>query len=50
MCRRSDDRLLKGISSFGMFNPHPNVSCSLRANLIQSSIISTVEKDVIGYK
>ncbi len=50
MCRRSDDKVLKGISSFGMFNPRLNVSFSLRANLIPSAIISTVERDVIGYK
>jgi type III restriction enzyme len=50
MCRRSDDKVLKGISSFGMFNPRLNVSFSLRANLIPSAIISTVERDVIGYR
>ncbi len=50
MCRRSDDRVLKGISSFGMFDPRLNVSYSLRANLIPSEIISTVEKDVVGCK
>ncbi len=50
MFRRPNDRVLKGISSFGMFNPRLNASYSLRANLIPSSIISTVERDVIRYK
>lgn len=50
MCQHSDDKVLKGISSFGMFNPRLNVSFSLRANLIPSAIISTVERDMIGYK
>ena len=50
MCRRSDDRVLKGVSSFGMFNPRLNASYSLRANLIPSAIIDTVARDVIGYR